>query len=204
MYLQIKLKALKIIRFYKFTSLVLTVFFFWAVPSANFAQELDVMSYNIRYASPNDGPNLWENRKGAMVETLSNINPDLLGLQEVLHTQLLELTNGLKEYSYIGVGREDGKTMGEYSPILYRKDTFEVLDSGTFWLSEEAKSLGLIDGISSESSFFKKKFGKKVKIKKIKQPKSLKQKLGLGIFSSSSEELITKAKEELMFNKYGL
>jgi len=76
--------------------------------------------------------------------------------------------------------------------------------SGTFWLSEEAKSLGLIDGISSESSFFKKKFGEKVKIKKIKQPKSLKQKLGLGIFSSSSDELIAKAKEELMFNKYGL
>jgi len=52
--------------------------------------------------------------------------------------------------------------------------------------------------------FFKKKFGEKVKIKKIKQPKSLKQKLGLGIFSSSSDELIAKAKEELMFNKYGL
>src|SRR6056300_713040 len=48
----------------------------------------------------------------------------------------------------------------------------------------------------------KKKFGEKVNIKKIKQPKSLKQKLGLGIFSS--EELIVKAKEELMFNKYGL
>jgi len=143
MYLQIKLKALKIIRFYKFTSLVLTVFFFWAIPSANFAQELDVMSYNIRYASPNDGPNLWENRKGAMVETLSNINPDLLGLQEVLHTQLLELTNGLKEYSYIGVGREDGKTMGEYSPILYRKDTFEVLDSGTFWLSDTPSQISV-------------------------------------------------------------
>ena len=143
MYLQIKLKALKIIRFYKFTSLVLTVFFFWGVPSANFAQELDVMSYNIRYASPNDGPNLWENRKGAMVETLTNINPDLLGLQEVLHTQLLELTNGLKEYSYIGVGREDGKTMGEYSPILYRKDTFEVLDSGTFWLSDTPSQISV-------------------------------------------------------------
>ena len=50
--------------------------------------------------------------------------------------------------------------------------------------------------------FLKKKFGEKVKIKKIKQPKSLKQKLGLGI--SSSDELIVKAKEELMFNKYGL
>jgi endonuclease/exonuclease/phosphatase family metal-dependent hydrolase len=143
MYLQIKLKALKRTRFYKLTSLVLTVFIFWAVPSTNFAQELDVMSYNIRYASPNDGPNLWKNRKGAMVETLSNINPDLLGLQEVLHTQLLELTNGLKEYSYIGVGREDGKTMGEYSPILYRKDTFEVLDSGTFWLSDTPSQISV-------------------------------------------------------------
>jgi endonuclease/exonuclease/phosphatase family metal-dependent hydrolase len=165
MYLQIKLKALKIICFYKFTSLVLTVFFFWAVPSANFAQELDVMSYNIRYASPNDGPNLWENRKGAMVETLSNINPDLLGLQEVLHTQLLELTNGLKEYSYIGVGREDGKTMGEYSPILYRKDTFEVLDSGTFWLSDTPSQISVgwdaaLERICTYARFLHRQSGK--------------------------------------------
>ena len=85
-----------------------------------------------------------------------------------------------------------------------KEKDFKKIFSGTFWLSEEAKSLGLIDGIFSESSFFKKKFGEKVKIKKIKQPKSLKQKLGLGIFSSSSDELITKATEEIMFNNYGL
>ena len=131
------------ISFEKFISLVLTVFFFWVVPFVNFAQELDVLSYNIRYASPNDGPNLWKNRKGDMIETLSNINPDLLGLQEVLHIQLLELTNGMKEYSYIGVGREDGKTKGEYSPILYRKDAFEVLDSGTFWLSDTPSQISV-------------------------------------------------------------
>jgi endonuclease/exonuclease/phosphatase family metal-dependent hydrolase len=143
LYLQIKLKALQMISFEKFMSLVLTVFFFWVVPFVNFAQELDVLSYNIRYASPNDGPNLWKNRKGDMIETLSNINPDLLGLQEVLHIQLLELTNGMKEYSYIGVGREDGKTKGEYSPILYRKDAFEVLDSGTFWLSDTPSQISV-------------------------------------------------------------
>jgi endonuclease/exonuclease/phosphatase family metal-dependent hydrolase len=131
------------ISFEKFISVVLTVFFFWVVPFVNFAQELDVLSYNIRYASPNDGPNLWKNRKGDMIETLSNINPDLLGLQEVLHIQLLELTNGMKEYSYIGVGREDGKTKGEYSPILYRKDAFEVLDSGTFWLSDTPSQISV-------------------------------------------------------------
>jgi endonuclease/exonuclease/phosphatase family metal-dependent hydrolase len=143
LYLQIKLKALQMISFEKFISVVLTVFFFWVVPFVNFAQELDVLSYNIRYASPNDGPNLWKNRKGDMIETLSNINPDLLGLQEVLHIQLLELTNGMKEYSYIGVGREDGKTKGEYSPILYRKDAFEVLDSGTFWLSDTPSQISV-------------------------------------------------------------
>ena len=68
----------------------------------------------------------------------------------------------------------------------------------------EAKELGLIDGIESESSFFKSKFGEKTKIKKIKQPKSLKQKLGLGINSFNSEDLITKLKEEFLFNKFGI
>ena len=152
------------ISFEKFISVVLTVFFFWVVPFVNFAQELDVLSYNIRYASPNDGPNLWKNRKGDMIETLSNINPDLLGLQEVLHIQLLELTNGMKEYSYIGVGREDGKTKGEYSPILYRKDAFEVLDSGTFWLSDTPSqiSVGLdaaLERICSYARFLHRQSG---------------------------------------------
>ncbi len=76
--------------------------------------------------------------------------------------------------------------------------------SGSFWLSQEAKDLGLIDGVYSESSFFKSKFGDKVKIKKIKQPKSLKQKLGLGISSKLTDELFNKLKEEIMFNKFGL
>ena len=53
-------------------------------------------------------------------------------------------------------------------------------------------------------SFFKSKFGDKTKIKKIKPPKTLKQKLGLGISSFNSDELIVKIKEELMFNKFGL
>ena len=80
----------------------------------------------------------------------------------------------------------------------------KVIFSGSFWLANEAKDLGLIDGIASESSFFKSKFGEKTKIKKIKQPKSLKQKLGLGINSLNSEDLITKLKEEFLFNKFGI
>ena len=86
---------------------------------------------------------------------------------------------------------------------IKEKDNKTVF-SGSFWLSSEAKNLGLIDGISSETFFFKTKFGEKTKIKKIKQPKSLKQKLGLGISTLNSEDLFLKVKEEILFNKFGL
>jgi signal peptide peptidase SppA len=86
----------------------------------------------------------------------------------------------------------------------FNQKNLKKIFSGSFWLSHEAKDLGLIDGIYSETSFFKSKYGEKTKIKKIKQPKSLKQKLGLGITSSMTDELFMKIKEELMLNKFGL
>ena len=86
---------------------------------------------------------------------------------------------------------------------INEKDT-KVVFSGSFWLSSQAKDLGLIDGISSESNFFKLKFCEKTKIKKIKQPKSFKQKLGLGISTLNSDDLLLKLKEELLLNKFGL
>lgn len=47
------------------------------------------------------------------------------------------MLNALSTYNYyIGVGRDDGKTKGEYAPIFYRKDRFKLLRSGNFWLSE--------------------------------------------------------------------
>ena len=86
----------------------------------------------------------------------------------------------------------------------FNQKNLKKIFSGSFWLSHEAKDLGLIDGIYSETSFFKSKYGEKTKIKKIKQPKSLKQKLGLGITFPMTDELFMKIKEELMFNKFGL
>ncbi len=50
--------------------------------------------------------------------------------------------SGLPDYAYVGVGREDGKTQGEYAPVFYRKDKYVLLDSNTFWLSEHPDSIG--------------------------------------------------------------
>ncbi|MDC0861274.1 S49 family peptidase [Alphaproteobacteria bacterium] len=76
--------------------------------------------------------------------------------------------------------------------------------SGSFWLSQEAKDLGLIDGIGSEAETLKLIFGEKVKIKKIKQVKSFKQKLGLGLKVDYVDILFDRLKEEHLFSKYGL
>tara|TARA_A100001011_G_scaffold393249_1_gene482660 strand:- start:13170 stop:13925 length:756 start_codon:yes stop_codon:yes gene_type:complete len=94
------------------------------------------MSYNIRYDNSKDGKNQWSFRKKTLINYFSKSSPDIIGMQEVLHNQLTDLLTGLKEYNHIGVGREDGRTMGEYSPILYRKSKYKVLKSSTFWLSE--------------------------------------------------------------------
>ena len=107
----------------------------------NFSQqkqynELKVMTFNIRYGTANDGENRWEYRKNSAAEIIKNINPDLLGLQEPLQFQIDEFLKQLPNYSYVGVGRDDGKTAGEYSCIFYLKDRFTVDSSGTFWFSE--------------------------------------------------------------------
>ena len=46
--------------------------------------------------------------------------PEIIGMQEVLNNQLIDLQSSLNEYKAVGVGREDGKTKGEYSPILFK------------------------------------------------------------------------------------
>lgn len=94
------------------------------------------MTYNIRYATERDGINQWENRKGWVTDLVLFYEPEVLGIQEGLHRQVTFLDSALVNYSFVGVGRDDAKKAGEYAAIFYRNDKLEVLESGTFWLSE--------------------------------------------------------------------
>jgi len=100
------------------------------------AQSVKVMSYNIRLDTEADGVNQWKNRPEKVINLIKKYNPDLFGVQEAMHNQMLDLQSGLSEYSYVGVGRDDGKEKGEYSAIFYKKEKFELLTQNTFWLSE--------------------------------------------------------------------
>jgi endonuclease/exonuclease/phosphatase family metal-dependent hydrolase len=106
--------------------------------------DLVVMSFNVRYAAANDGENNWDKRKDLACDVVRQHEPDLVGLQEALRSQIDDLRTALPQYGEIGVAREDGKTTGEYSAILYRKDRFDVDESGTFWLSDTPEVPGSI------------------------------------------------------------
>ncbi|MDR1553637.1 MAG: endonuclease/exonuclease/phosphatase family protein [Prevotellaceae bacterium] len=105
--------------------------------------ELNVMTFNIRYDTRADSLNEWSNRKEFAAACIGFYEADIVGLQEALHHQLEDLQHYLPGYGVLGVGRLDGKTKGEYSAIMYRKDRFDVLESETFWLSENPAAVGV-------------------------------------------------------------
>lgn len=96
------------------------------------AQELTVATYNIRNANKGDAErgNGWERRCPWVCGLIEFQGFDIFGSQEVLDGQLHDMLAQLPDYAYIGVGRDDGKAKGEYSPIFYKKERFRLLDEG--------------------------------------------------------------------------
>ncbi|MEJ5052499.1 endonuclease/exonuclease/phosphatase family protein [Chryseobacterium culicis] len=115
---------------FKFSMIFLMLF------ALGFSQDLTVMSFNIRLNVESDKDNAWPKRKQDVADLLTYYHPDYFGVQEALPEQMKDIKTGLKNYDYIGVGRDDGKEKGEFSAIFYDTNKLEVVKSGTFWLSE--------------------------------------------------------------------
>lgn len=98
--------------------------------------EVKVISYNIRFVNKKDGANIWQNRAKASPAMIRDYAPDVFGVQEALAVQLEYLDDKLPHYSFVGVGREDGKKKGETMAIFYNTRKVRLLDWGTYWLSE--------------------------------------------------------------------
>ena len=121
-----------------------------------------ILTHNISYAtdSPFEGEKQWADRKNLIINEIKHNtlhNPEsFICLQEVLHEQLLDIFSSLNsisphdsspspskdEWAYIGVGRDDGKQKGEYSPIFYRPAIWSVESSKTIWLSPTPEKPG--------------------------------------------------------------
>ncbi len=122
---------------------------FWVIAGCGKADDqvapgasLNVMTFNIRYDNPDDGENNWKHRKEMVGGIIRFHEIDIVGVQEALHHQMMDLQSELPGYAWVGKGRDDGKEAGEYAAVFYRKDHFKSLDSGEFWLSENPDTPG--------------------------------------------------------------
>ena len=117
----------------------------FAIASFSLSAQLLVGSYNIRYKNGGDSVkgNVWEKRCQVICDQINFMAPDIFGTQEVLHGQLIDMLSMLDGYDYIGQGRDDGKTQGEYEAIFYKRDCLRLLDQGHFWLSQTPDKPGL-------------------------------------------------------------
>lgn len=104
------------------------------------AAELTVMSYNLRFAGAK-GPEAWSLRRPVMKACLERHAPDLMGTQEGLAAQLADLRADLPAYAMLGQGR-DGGEKGEYMAVFFRRERFEALASGDYWLSDTPEAVG--------------------------------------------------------------
>lgn len=98
--------------------------------------ELKVMSYNVRYDNAEDGENAWDFRKHATIAMLNDVLPDVFGVQEALPHQIAYISEQAPVYKNVGVGRDDGISKGEHMSVFWNTETIEMLQWGTYWLSE--------------------------------------------------------------------
>ena len=119
----------------KYFKLILILVGTFLVVSSSYAQT-KIMTFNIRYNTPNDGENWWELRKDEVVESLKYYQPDFIGIQEAMPDPLKFIANSLDDYDYIGHGRDGIDTDSEGIPIFYNSTKYELLEKKVFWLSE--------------------------------------------------------------------
>lgn len=113
------------------------------LPQLAFAESLKLMSYNIRcgFCEAEGTPQYWPERKFLLAHLIQTQQPDLIGLQEAELFQVHDLIAMLPQYLWFGEGRDDGKTKGESTAVLYRKDKLQLLSAKTLWLSETPEKI---------------------------------------------------------------
>lgn len=113
------------------------------------AEEIGIMTFNLRYDVSSHACMALSIRGPHLMEIIDKHNPDSVGFNEATNNWMYWLRGNMKErgYDYVGVGRDSASddtsskaNSNEYSPIFYKSDKYEVLESDTFWLSKTPAS----------------------------------------------------------------
>jgi endonuclease/exonuclease/phosphatase family metal-dependent hydrolase len=94
---------------------------------------MKIMTFNVRVDIPNINKNAWSDRIEKVAEVINQESPVIIGLQEAKIEMISELINELPNYHWEG---EPRRKDDECTPIFFRKDLVELLETDTFWLSK--------------------------------------------------------------------
>lgn len=100
--------------------------------------DIRVISYNIKCLDLGDyygSRNIYRMTTRLCAQLIS-LDADSIGMQEVTDERIVLFDKYLREYSHVGVARDDGEDQGEYNLIFYKTDKYRAISSGTFWLSD--------------------------------------------------------------------
>lgn len=111
---------------------------------------LKVMSFNVRFSHGGldeaNTENNWADpefpRRERVIRVIRDFQPDVLGVQEARHLQIVDLQRAFPEFDFYGLGRDDGKKAGEYAGIFFRKKRCKRIKAGSFWLSDTPEKPG--------------------------------------------------------------
>jgi endonuclease/exonuclease/phosphatase family metal-dependent hydrolase len=116
----------------------------WAVLSPAIASgeplRLRVMTFNLKYASES-GTNKWSDRRHVLKNAILSEEPDLIGTQEGLYSQIKHIDEDLPDYDWIGLGRAGG-SKDEFMAIFYKHERLEPMAYDHFWLSDTPNVIG--------------------------------------------------------------
>ncbi|KAK9213590.1 hypothetical protein WN943_002978 [Citrus x changshan-huyou] len=98
---------------------------------------LSLMTFNLHEDQQEDSPNSWVKRRDLCISVITSYSPMILCTQQGVKSQLDYLQQCLPAYDQFGVSRKGPEdTSDEHCTIFYDKEKVELLEGGTFWLSE--------------------------------------------------------------------
>ncbi len=126
--------------------IIAAVIFCWFVPHyisqkestsiPDHGDEITVMSCNLRCLSPLDlGKRSWFYRADYLLNDITGAGPDIIGFQEATGLQYGYMVDCLEGYDSV-INYRDKSPLSEGCPIFYRSELYELVDKGSFWLSE--------------------------------------------------------------------
>lgn len=95
---------------------------------------MKILTCNIRCFGAQDGDNDWVHRKEYCADVIRSQNPDIICFQEMWHEQYIDLQAAFPACDMYAMP-DEAAGLRPMNGIFYKRDSFNLIASGAYWLS---------------------------------------------------------------------